>query len=59
MKAGHAVVVQPSNAPLTVPDGPRLALNDRTASRQAFDAAVAQKQKQAEVRLHDAVDLEC
>ncbi len=51
MKVGHAVAIQPSNAPLTVPDAPRLTLNDRSASRQAFDAAVAQKQKQAEVSL--------
>ena len=52
VKVGHAVAIQPSNAPLTVPDAPRLTLNDRSASRQAFDAAVAQKQKQAEVSLH-------
>ncbi|KAL0037418.1 hypothetical protein WJX79_007009 [Trebouxia sp. C0005] len=48
VKVGHGVAIQPSNAPLTVPDAPHLTLNDRSASRQAFDAAVAQKQKQAE-----------
>ena len=56
VNVGHAVAIQPSNAPLTVPDAPRLTLNERSASRQAFDAALAQKQKQAEVillaRLH-------
>jgi len=52
VKVGHAVAIQPSNAALTVPDAPRLTLNDRSASRQAFDAALAQKQKQAEVSLH-------
>lgn len=50
VKVGQPVAIQPSNAPLTVPDAPRLALHERSASRQAFDAAVAQKQKQAEVR---------
>lgn len=49
MKVGHAVVIQPSNVALTVPEGPQLGLDERTASRHAFDAAVAQKQKQAEV----------
>ena len=49
VKVGQPLAVQPSNAPLTVPDAPRLALHERSASRQAFDAAVAQKQKQAEV----------
>ncbi|DBA82837.1 hypothetical protein WJX77_000693 [Trebouxia sp. C0004] len=48
VKVGHGVAIQPSNAPLTVPEAPRLTLNDRSASRQAFDAALAQKQKQAE-----------
>ncbi|DBB09605.1 hypothetical protein WJX82_001287 [Trebouxia sp. C0006] len=48
VKVGHAVAIQPSNAALTVPDAPHLTLNDRSASRQAFDAALAQKQKQAE-----------
>ena len=49
IKAGHAVAIQPSSAPLTVPDAPHFALSQRSVSRQAFDAAVAQKQKQAEV----------
>ena len=51
IKAGHAVAIQPSSAPLTVPDAPQFALSQRSISRQAFDAAVAQKQKQAEVML--------
>ena len=51
IKAGHAVAIQPSSASLTVPDAPRLALDQRTLSRQAFDAALAQKRKQAEVHL--------
>lgn len=49
VKVGQPLAIQPSNAPLTVPDAPRLALHERSASRQAFDAAVAEKQKQAEV----------
>lgn len=49
LKVGQPLAIQPSNAPLTVPDAPRLVLQERSASRQAFDAAVAQKQKQAEV----------
>lgn len=59
MKVGHGVAIQPSNAPLTVPDAPHLTLNDRSASRQAFDAAVAQKQKQAEVSLLALVMRRC
>ena len=56
MKMGHPLAIQPSNAPLTVPDAPRLALQDRSATRSAFDAAVAQKQKQAEVGLPSQSD---
>ena len=49
VKVGQAVAIQPSSAPLTVPDAPRLTLKDRSASRQAFDDAVAQKQRHTEV----------
>lgn len=49
VRAGHAVAVQPSDASLTVPEGPHLSVQERTAARHAFDAAVAQKQKAAEV----------
>ena len=49
VRVGQPLAIQPSNAPLTVPDAPRLVLHERSASRQAFDDAVAQKQKQAEV----------
>ncbi|KAL3160020.1 hypothetical protein ABBQ38_010406 [Trebouxia sp. C0009 RCD-2024] len=50
VKVGQPLAIHPSNAPLTVPDAPRLALQERSASRQAFDDAVAQKQKQAEAQ---------
>ena len=49
VRAGHAVAIQPSDASLTVPEGPHLSLQERTAARHAFDAAVAHKQKAAEV----------
>lgn len=49
VRTGHGVAIQPSDAPLTVPEAPQLSLQDRTAARRAFDAAVAEKQKQAEV----------
>lgn len=49
VRAGHAVAIQPSDASLTVPEGPHFSLQERTAARHAFDAAVAQKQKAAEV----------
>lgn len=49
VRVGQPLAIQPSDAPLTVPDAPRLALHERSASRQAFDDAVAKKQKQAEV----------
>lgn len=50
VRTGHGVAVQPSEAPLTVPEAPSLSLQDRTAARKAFDAAVAEKQRLAEVR---------
>ncbi|DBA99020.1 TPA: hypothetical protein ACH3X1_014290 [Trebouxia sp. C0004] len=48
VRTGHGVAIQPSEAPLTVPEAPNLSLQDRTAACKAFDAAVAEKQRLAE-----------